>query len=73
VNLNQLYFDHQVALMRASATSDRRDSTRHRHDATSIARTIACWQGRAGAPAARQWQAHAGIPAGENACAGTAL
>lgn len=57
MDFNQLYFDHQIAVIRAdSALSDplRRESA---FDASVIAGRIGCMQRALGAGAARGWEA----------------
>jgi hypothetical protein len=60
VDLNRLYFDHQVLLMKAQRTqsSGRRQALRLR--ASGVAQRISRSQRQLGAPAASQWQLIAG-------------
>ena len=55
MDLNQLYFDHQVLLMQA--TRARTHALRHCHEvaATHVAGRIGCMQRALGAHAARGW------------------
>ena len=57
MDLNRLYFDHQISLMRASLASD--CVTRNLHDANAraIAREVAQHQKAAGAGGAARWEA----------------
>lgn len=55
MDLNQLYFDHQIALMRA-AEGPLRDGPKHLEAAAGVARQIACFQRRLGASAARSYK-----------------
>jgi hypothetical protein len=59
VDFNQLYFDHQVLLMRADGAPS--DGTQHQHtfDASLIAGRIGCMQRAVGAGAAPLWEARA--------------
>lgn len=59
MDLNQLYFDHQIQLIRAdgAVTSEARRS--HEHEAAQIADRIGQRQARLGAAAACAWMAHA--------------
>lgn len=49
VDLNQLYFDHQISLMRANATSNARLRLIHGRNAETIARSIECIRRASGA------------------------
>jgi hypothetical protein len=56
LDLNRLYFDHQLSLIKAQeavTSAQRRD---HESDAASIAGRIAHRQGLLGASAARAWE-----------------
>lgn len=59
MDFNQLYFDHQVLLMRADDASS--DGAQHQHafDASLIAGRIGCMQRALGAGAAPLWEARA--------------
>lgn len=57
MDLNQLYFRHQILLMRASGTVDGAASLRHESGAARIARSIVALQHALGAKAAFAWQA----------------
>ncbi len=57
MDLNELYFDHQISLMRADATDCGRLRLLHRNNALAIARRIACIQRASGAGAIRGWDA----------------
>lgn len=56
MDLNQLYFRHQLLLMRASCASDEGASLKHKARAAGIARSIGVFQVGAGAAAALSWQ-----------------
>ncbi len=60
MDLNQLYFRHQLLLMRASDASDEESSLRHEAKAAGIARNIGAFQADAGASAALYWQSEGG-------------
>jgi hypothetical protein len=57
VDLNQLYHDHQLSLMRAIATCCDRGRALHRSDASRIARKIEHIHRASGATALRNWEA----------------
>lgn len=57
MDLNQLYFDHQISLMRASAARDRRVSAVFQDEAAGIAVRIEHNLRLRGAPAAGRWEA----------------
>jgi hypothetical protein len=61
VDLNQLYSDHQVLLMRGARATSR--GTRHEHEvgASLLAGQIGCMQRVLGAAAAPVWEALATI------------
>jgi hypothetical protein len=59
VDLNQLYFDHQISLIRAEAANTPCLAHDHRREAASIAGRIGDRQGALGALAARGWRLHA--------------
>jgi len=62
MDLNQLYFDHQIAVMRTrTALSCERRGDRQ-FDASLIAGRIGCMQRALGAPAAPGWEALAAAP-----------
>ncbi len=56
MDLNQLYFDHQVLLIKAARADTR--GTRHEHEvsASHVAGRIGCMQRALGAAAARSWE-----------------
>lgn len=56
MDLNQLLFDHQISLMRASATCDRRLLAAHADNAATIARRIEDYLKERHAPAAARWE-----------------
>jgi len=57
LDFNQLYFDHQISLMRASAAQSVPLRSLHRSDAFKIARHIEGLHRAAGAGAAANWEA----------------
>src|SRR3546814_11556217 len=57
MDLNHFYSQHQVALIRASAATDRRARSRHLADAALIGEHIRYHQVSKGAAAARSWRA----------------
>ncbi|MDF8332990.1 hypothetical protein [Novosphingobium cyanobacteriorum] len=57
MDLNQLYFDHQLQLMRARSTPCASARLRHRESAGRIAHAIATVHRASGAAALRQWEA----------------
>ena len=60
MDLNQLYFRHQLLLMRAHCASDEEASLKHKAKAAGIARSICTFQANAGAPAALFWRPESG-------------
>lgn len=67
MDLNDLYFRHQISLMRAKAAPDDRARGTHQGLADELAQRIGAWQQRAGATAASMWNAvlHRGdVPVG---------
>ena len=54
MDLNELYFDHQVAVMRADGARSREYRHDHRFDASLIAGRIGCMQRALGAGAERR-------------------
>lgn len=54
--LNQLYFDHQIAVMRAGGALSRELRRDRQLDASLIAGRIGCMQRALGADAARAWE-----------------
>jgi len=56
MDLNQLYFRHQLLLMRASIAADDETSLRHETHAAGIARSIGTFLHGLGAQAALSWQ-----------------
>jgi len=59
VDLNKLYFDHQILLMRADGTEQAGERARHMHGAALVAGRIGCMQRAVGADAADGWSAFA--------------
>ena len=57
MDLNQLYFDHQIAVMRADRAPSRQFRRDHRFDASLIAGRIGCMQRALRAGAAPAWEA----------------
>jgi hypothetical protein len=57
VDLNQLYHDHQLSLMRAIRTHCDRGRALHRGNASRIARMIERIHRASGATALRNWEA----------------
>jgi len=57
MDLNELYFDYQVAVMRADGARSREYRHDHRFDASLIAGRIGCMQRALGAGAAPAWEA----------------
>ena len=57
MDLNQLYHDHQLSLMRASRAFDSRVRLVQEKRAITIARTIEKQQRALGAAAAHRWEA----------------
>ena len=57
MDLNQLYYDHQLSLMRASAAFDSRVRQVQEKHARTIARTIEGQLRARGAAAAHRWEA----------------
>lgn len=60
MDLNQLYFDHQISLIRADAADTPRLAHGHQREAASIAGRIGGRQDALGAGAAGGWMRHAG-------------
>jgi len=56
MDLNQLYFDHQIALMRGSAAVDAHIRAARRSEAADIARRIERHLRALGAKAAHGWE-----------------
>lgn len=65
MDLNQLYFDHQVLLMRADDARSDVAQTRHWQDASLVAGRIGCMQRATGAGGAPYWEARAAAPVGD--------
>lgn len=63
MNLNQLYFDHQMSLIRADGANTPCLRQRHEHHAAQIAGRIGRLQSTLGAEAACSWHALAGAAA----------
>ena len=59
MDLNRLYFDHQLLLMQADGEPCPERRKLHRNGAALIAGRIGCMQGALGARAARGWAAEA--------------
>lgn len=59
MDLNQLYFDHQLSLMRADEADTPCLEHSHLHDAALVAARIGERQGKLGAAAACAWTRHA--------------
>lgn len=57
MDLNRKYADHQKAMMRASAASDRQSREEHLGDASAIAGQIGDYQRQLGAAASCAWSA----------------
>lgn len=57
MDLNQLYFDHQIAVMRADGALSRQFRRDRRFDASRIAGRIGCMQRALRAGAAPAWEA----------------
>jgi hypothetical protein len=57
MDLNRLYFLHQIAVIRASETGDRGTRDHHHARADGFASRISCFQRRSGAAAAPLIQA----------------
>lgn len=64
MDLNQLYFDHQVLMMRAGRAVSCGARHEHEIDASHIAGRIGCMQRSMGAAAAPQWEALAKVVGG---------
>jgi hypothetical protein len=62
MDLNQLYFDHQVLTMQACNAEAGDVRSLHETDARRIADRISSIQRRSGAPAATGWQLLAAVP-----------
>ena len=61
MDLNQLYFDHQLLLMRAGRAASRKAQHEHEVCASHIAGRIGCMQRTLGASAAPTWEALASV------------
>ena len=59
MDLNQLYFDHQITLIRADGATTPEARRDHETDAAQIAGRIGLRQARLGAAAACAWMANA--------------
>lgn len=57
LDLNQLYFDHQVSLIRAQGATTGEVRRHHQNEASGIAGCIGQVQGKIGAAAAYAWMA----------------
>jgi hypothetical protein len=62
VDLNRLYFDHQISIMRASRSATFAGRERHAWRASRIAGRIGCAQRALGAAAAPGWDLYAHPP-----------
>lgn len=60
MDLNQLYFDHQVSLIKAQDSATPRQREDHETEAARIAGRISHRQTKLGAAAACAWMARAG-------------
>jgi hypothetical protein len=56
MDLNQLYYDHQILLMRAAKAPNGTDKAAHRANAATIARTITGMHRASGARAMQSWE-----------------
>jgi len=72
MDLNQLYFDHQLLLMKACQAGPGRARSGHEIGARRLARTISAWQRSSGAPAAEAWEQQAVLPGAALCAAWTA-
>lgn len=72
MDLNQLYFDHQVLLIRAHGAGQRKDRHHFETGARALAGRIADVQERTGAEAARWWKAQSVRPGAAMSAAVTA-
>ncbi|HEX8055692.1 MAG TPA: hypothetical protein VF481_03460 [Novosphingobium sp.] len=57
MDLNDLYFRHQLSVMRAGSASDEQIRSLHLTRADELAQRIGIWQRRVGAGAASMWSA----------------
>jgi hypothetical protein len=67
MDLNELYFRHQISVMRAKSASDDGARGAYLGHANELAHRIGNWQQRAGAGAAAMWgacRAATDVPAG---------
>ena len=66
MDLNDLYFRHQISLMRAETASDDRARGANQSLADELAQRIGTWQQRACASAASMWNVllHGDVPVG---------
>lgn len=55
MDLNDLYFRHQISLMRAKSSGDDCARGKHQVNADELASRIGHWQTRVGAGAASMW------------------
>jgi len=55
MDINDLYFRHQISVMRAKAASDDAMRGTHQRSADELAHRIGHWQQRVGAGAASMW------------------
>ncbi len=62
MDLNQLYFDHQVLIMRAGNAEPGDTRWLHETGARRVAGRISSIQRRSGAPAATGWERLAAVP-----------
>ncbi len=63
MDLNRLYFKHQVSMMLVSSTRDTSECARHQTTADGLALRIARFQKGCGAAAATAWNSGGVIPA----------
>jgi hypothetical protein len=67
MDLNDLYFRHQISLMRANTAPDDQARGAHQGRADELAQRIGMWQQRVGASAASMWNVllhRSDVPAG---------
>ncbi|NOW44054.1 hypothetical protein FHW96_000181 [Novosphingobium sp. SG751A] len=60
MDLNRLYFRHQLLLMRANCAADEAIGLKYEAKAAGVARSIMAFQEYLGAWAARSWRAECG-------------
>jgi len=69
MDLNRLYFDHQLLLITADAATSRSRRNEYEIDASLVAARIGCVQRRLGAPAANSWEVLAAGSSRQQGCA----